>query len=182
MHDAAEKGDVKTVKRLLAYGADVDARTTWTDPYAHNADDRPFGECPPDHGFTPLHFAAGSGYTEVMKLLLAKKAKVDARSFHGYTPLHWAAESGRTEVAEFLLSHRAEIKARDKDGATPLHMAVSAYHNKDIVQLLLIHGAKVNTKDNSGRTPLHVAVLSYYEGAVAEFPSDCAKPTKGSMP
>jgi ankyrin repeat protein len=155
LHDAAEKGDVKTVKRLLAYGADVDARTTWTDPYAHNADDRPFGECPPDHGFTPLHFAAGSGYIEVMKLLVAKKAKVDARSYHGHTPLHWAAENGREEVAEFLLTKGADVNANGS-GETPLYIAAQRGH-RQVAEFLLTKGADVNARDSDGRTLLHLA-------------------------
>lgn len=54
------------------------------------------------NGWTPLHFAAFNGHKDVVELLLASRADVNAKDNEGYTPLHWAAERGREDVVEFL--------------------------------------------------------------------------------
>ena len=50
---------------------------------------------------TPLHSAALNGRTEIAKLLLEKKAEVDARDKDERTPLHFAAQEGHTEIVEW---------------------------------------------------------------------------------
>ena len=50
LHEAAEWGEIKKVKRLLAKKAEVNARN--------------------DSGYTPLHMAARSGSPEIVTLLL----------------------------------------------------------------------------------------------------------------
>jgi len=85
-------------------------------------------------GMTALHCAAKYGHTDIVKLLLAKKAEVDPRvKINGYTPLLFASETGNKETVELLLAHKANVnaKASDKenDGWTPLHCA-AAYNPK----------------------------------------------------
>jgi ankyrin repeat protein len=46
-----------------------------------------------------LHQAAATGDTDVVKLLLAKGADVNAKEDDGWTPLHWAARNGHKAVA-----------------------------------------------------------------------------------
>jgi ankyrin repeat protein len=46
-----------------------------------------------DLGVTPLHTAAFWGHKDVVELLLANKAEVNATDKHGQTPLHKAARS-----------------------------------------------------------------------------------------
>ncbi len=59
---------------------------------------------------TPLHSAAGGGHRDVVELLLANRADVNAKAFEGLTPIHMAAFNGHRDVAEFLLSNHAEVK------------------------------------------------------------------------
>ena len=47
-----------------------------------------------EHGWTPLHFAAGKGRKKVVKVLLDAGADVDAEIEGGLTPLHYAALGG----------------------------------------------------------------------------------------
>ncbi|MBA3954492.1 ankyrin repeat domain-containing protein [Candidatus Dependentiae bacterium] len=55
-------------------------------------------------GYTPLHWAANRGLTDMAQLLLDKGANVNATDHRfGYTPLHIAASSGYTELAQLLL-------------------------------------------------------------------------------
>ncbi len=68
LHHAASKGDVSEVERLLAAGANVDARTTGG--FARNS--------------TPLLIATRSLHFDVMRLLLDHGADIEARDDCGY--------------------------------------------------------------------------------------------------
>src|SRR5262249_39093887 len=52
-----------------------------------------------ENEFTPLHFAAQSGYTDMVKMLLEQGADVHAIGKDRFTPLHSAAQDGHTETA-----------------------------------------------------------------------------------
>ncbi len=54
---------------------------------------------------TPLHLAAQQGSKEVVELLLANQADVNAKDSGGYTPLQWAIKRGHPDVAESLRKH-----------------------------------------------------------------------------
>jgi ankyrin repeat protein len=80
-------------------------------------------------GKTALHLAARQGQKEVMELLLAGGADVNARDSHGSTPLpSMVLECTRTDVADLLLAWGADLAARDHDGNTPLVVAASCIH------------------------------------------------------
>jgi hypothetical protein len=80
--DAALKGDVATVRNLLAKGEDP------------NAQDK--------SGYTPLMLAAGAGHLPVVQALLAKGADVNAKDDLGATALTVASGNGSTAVVEVL--------------------------------------------------------------------------------
>lgn len=107
---------------------------------------------------TPLHYAADRGLRDIMELLLASKADVNATNYWGFTPLHQAAMACRQSgVAELLLAHGAEVNATDKYGATPLHAAANN-GNAVAAEALLANKAAVNAKDKHGWTALHYAI------------------------
>lgn len=114
-----------------------------------------------DEGATPLHVAVRKSYKDMVELLLANKADVNAKETDGETPLH-AASRGNKDVVELLLAHNADINAKDSGGNTPLHMTAKEDH-KEVAELLLGHGADVNAKDNDGETPLHLAAMYGHE-------------------
>ena len=68
LHRAARKGDISKVERLLAAGAQVDARTTGG--FARDS--------------TPLIVATQHDCIDVMRLLLDRGADIDACNDHGY--------------------------------------------------------------------------------------------------
>ena len=163
LHDASRKGDAVEVKRLLAAGADA------------NAKDR-------NTGARPLHEASGEGHAEVVKVLLdarkfliIKRADVNAKNNNGETPLHWASNRGHAGVAKLLLEAGAGVDARDNDGFTPLHYASagdydSADSHAGVVKLLLEAGADVTAKTNIddsafGFTPLQLARFAEASGS-----------------
>ena len=107
-------------------------------------------------GYTPLHWAARKGKTEVVKLLLEHGANVNAKDRFGNTPLHLAAWKGKTEVVDLLLTNGADINAKNNDGETPLHWAACNGHT-EVVELLLERDADTEAKNEYGTTPLHLA-------------------------
>jgi cytohesin len=79
-----------------------------------------------DARWTPLHQQARDGNVQVVALLLAHGADINAKTASGKTALHIAARHGRAEVVDFLLAHGADATVRDRDGKTPLQLAVKA--------------------------------------------------------
>lgn len=138
IHDAAANGDLERVRALLKDDPDL----------VLSKDDK---------GYTPLHWAAKNGHTDVARLLLVNKAEINAKTNIGWTPLHEAADGGHKDLVEFLLANKANVNERTYRGYTALHFAASKGY-MDVVGLLLGYGANVNARSNLGATPLQVAM------------------------
>jgi len=146
--DAAMRGDVATVRTLIARRADVNA--------------------PQGDGMTALHWAADHGDSAMAAELLRAKANVASRTRIGaYTPLHIAARTGSPAVVRALLAAGSDVKATTTSGATALHFAAAA-GNPDVVKALLSKGADPNARESSwGQTPL-VFAAEYGRAAAVE--------------
>ena len=150
-------GRVEAAEALIDAGADVNAKERWA-------------------GQTALMWAGAQLQPEMVKLLLAHGAEVDARSAvrewtrkvsseprpkelaqGGLTPLMFAARTGCIECAEFLLGAGADINLTDPYGVTPLVVATLNLQN-DFAAYLVEKGADINEWDLYGRTPLYVAI------------------------
>ena len=86
IHDAAKGGDLAKVKALLKGNPDL----------VFSKDEK---------GVMPLHVAAFVGAKDVVELLLASKADVNAKDNKGHTPLNWASAKGHKDVADLLRQH-----------------------------------------------------------------------------
>lgn len=109
-------------------------------------------------GQTALMTAAAKGLADVVAVLLAKGATIEARNSAGETALLQSAGGpGQTsvEVARLLLDAGADVDARSNSGATALIRAAS--RNNDVLALLLERGANVNAATQNGWTALMVA-------------------------
>jgi ankyrin repeat protein len=110
--------------------------------------------------FTPLHFAAehsSSNGIQILKMLLAHGAKVDARNHIRQTPLFSAAIYDSAPAANVLLAHRAKVNARQDDGRTPLHWAaLNGYC--EVAKVLIEHRADIKARTSEGKTPLALAM------------------------
>jgi uncharacterized protein len=114
---AAARGNIETVRVLLAGGADPFITT--------------------DGGTAPLHVATWGGdpyvrdWTDeekknlfaVTQLLVSLGADVNSAGEHGWTALHGAAYKGVDAVVGFLIEHGARTDVFDEYGQTPLSIA-----------------------------------------------------------
>jgi len=78
IHEAAANSDLKTVESLLKDNPSL----------VFSKDTK---------GWTPLHYAALRGHKDVVELLLAKGANVNATNNFGMTPLHEVAFYGKMD-------------------------------------------------------------------------------------
>src|SRR5437870_4056892 len=99
--------------RLPADGANANARFM---RLAESPNEKRSQGLPELEGCTGLMLAAGEGHIEVVKVLLAHDADVNARDQLGTTALMKAM--GRFTIANLLLNHGAEVNAQSTDGRT----------------------------------------------------------------
>ena len=88
------------MKLLIKKGADVNAKDNSKD------------------GKTALLLAASAGQKDVVKLLIEKCAKLEAKDSEGGTALLWAASEGHKDVVELLIERHADVNAKEKFSAT----------------------------------------------------------------
>uniref|UniRef100_A0A8C3YP17 Ankyrin repeat and SOCS box protein 10 n=1 Tax=Catagonus wagneri TaxID=51154 RepID=A0A8C3YP17_9CETA len=105
---------------------------------------------------TPLHVAASRGHTEVLRLLLRRRARPDSAP-GGRTALHEACAAGHAACVHVLLVAGADPNIPDQDGKRPLHLCGGA-GSLECAELLLRFGATVDGQsEEEEETPLHVA-------------------------
>ena len=143
---AAFYGQLNSVKILLSYGADIEARGTL------KIGDKVVEGC------TPLWAAAASGLLiYVMKLLIERKADVDGETSTNSTPLGAAARQRHLDIVRCLVESGADVNARNHFEATPLYVACYRGH-LSIVSYLIDKGAFIDLQCKDGSTALHGAV------------------------
>ena len=158
--DAAEKGDVDTVRRMLAGDPKLVNAVKMSAFFTHGsrrAGNRSIID-------RPLVAAAKELHPEIVQLLLDHGADANATIWMKRTALHEAGEhytdddasaKKRVAILEALIAHGANVNARDYRDQTPLHENAK---DAKAVEVLLAHGADVHAVTRAGRTPLHAAV------------------------
>jgi ankyrin repeat protein len=171
---AVTRGDLATVRELLAKGAPVDERS------------------PKQNGFndlhTPLLVACRDGHTEIARELIRAGADVNAvEPTFGAVPLHKSVYNGHAGITQLL----AEQPGIDLDfqgatnGYTPLHDAL--WHGyRDCARILLQAGARLDVRGHDGKRPLEIAVATFgYDDALvadlrARTPDEAAPPSRAA--
>ena len=124
--EAAKKGDVASVRALIAKRVDVNE--------------------PGRDGSTALLWAAYQGDLAMAQVLIAAGARPNTPNKYGVTPLLQASRTGSAPIIQALLRAGADLTVTQTEGETPL-MAASFSGNVDAVRLLLESGADVNATD-----------------------------------
>jgi ankyrin repeat protein len=127
LHDAARRGDLAALEKLLAARAPVD---------------------PADgSSATPLYLAAAEGHATVVARLLAAGAdpRRQAQGPFGSTgtPIHVAARYGHLEVVRVLLEAGVDPNLPDEGVGPPLHSALRRGHAA-VAELLRSRGARAS--------------------------------------
>ena len=141
---AAHDGNLATVQRLLADGADVNGRDAF--------------------GRSALHEAAFRGHERIIASLLRAGADPHARDAAGRTPLDEVSSSG--DINSIRLLH----EAAGLDPGSPAHQALvveaAVAGLNDLLQILPGSDRDINWRDDSGRTALAAAAASGRDRAV----------------
>ena len=131
--DAALTGNIEAAKQAIVDDANVNVKGSGR--------------------WTPMHFATWGGYKEVVKLLIAKDADLNAEDVNGKTPLDWSG--GEEETADLLRKHGGKTNEE-----LSIHVAAER-GNITVFKQHLAAGANVNAKDRAGKTPLDRAITNY---------------------
>ena len=168
--EAARKGDIEEVRRLLDKGT-----TTRTLDF---------------NGHTILHIALLNGHANIARLLIEYGADIYIPTYDGYQPLHFAAAFcpaaiplllekgandnvypslftpsplefavliGNVEGVAALIEGGVNVNTRNPHKKTALHKAV-AINRISVVKVLLDHGSDIDSADVDGTSALHIAV------------------------
>jgi ankyrin repeat protein len=149
---AVNAGDVQAVRDLLASGAEVDERF----PRVNGFND----------GHTPLLVAARDGHHEIVKVLLAAGADVNAvEPCFGAVPLHKAVYNGHADITATLVAQPGiDLDFQGAtNGYTPLHDAL--WHGyEQCARILVDAGARLDLTGHDGLTPLDLAAEVFGAG------------------
>nr|XP_048326127.1 ankyrin repeat domain-containing protein 1-like isoform X2 [Ziziphus jujuba var. spinosa] len=121
-------------------------------------------------GNTPLHVAAKSGHVEMVKCLIVKARKMDAKqkrklvtmkNLEGDTALHEAVRHNRFEIVKLLIHEDSNLACvLNGYGESPLFMAVDRCFYE--ISLLILNATAPNNCSFDGRNGmnvLHAAVI-----------------------
>jgi ankyrin repeat protein len=166
---AASKNDVRGVVKLLAHGADINARNEYRETALIVAARQRYpalARALLDRGAnihlrdqtdqSAFTLAAINGDTETVAALIRKGAKAFSRD--GDIALVTAARDGTLDLVRLLIDHGAPLT--EKAGDQPALIYAAASGQTAVVRFLLARGAKVDGRSPGGPTALMEAAQS----------------------
>jgi len=172
LHEAAARGDLEAIARLLAEGLDIDARDAdgrtpvMTATVARQtAAVRALVEAEADVDIrddrldNPFLFAGAEGLLDILRLVNEAGADPAITNRYGGIALIPACERGHVEVVRYLLEQSdVDVDHVNNLGWTGLLEAIiladGAAAHQEIVRLLLENGADPDLADRDGVSPL----------------------------
>jgi len=146
LQDAAARGDINEVEKLLRENADVNAV---------DYDRR-----------TALHLACCEGYTDVVQLLISNGANFNMKDRWGNQPLKDAVSNGHTRITALLTLVGAVLSMESQRDLEHTLYRSASESNFIRLQCLLKCGIAVNGVDGERRSALHHAASSGHLDAV----------------
>jgi ankyrin repeat protein len=157
LHLAAEAGSLELVRKLVAKGANLNAKTEKMPPPGDAIYRTPGGEQ------TPLLLAAKYNHVDVMRVLIEAGADIKLTNQDGDTLFLAAAGSGHRAAAKLAYEYDKDVKAVDRYGFTAMHESVNLTGDlatqpelTELVQYLADVGVPLDELDSHGRTPIQV--------------------------
>jgi len=114
--DAASQGDLRTVKKTIGNGADIDSQ------------EKDFNE-------SALHKAASAGHLAVAEFLIERGADMLLMNGVDMTPLHLAARDGQLDVVRLILEKIDTVPERILNDI--LHVASMSVYGSDFIVRLI---------------------------------------------
>ncbi|XP_012584205.1 PREDICTED: ankyrin repeat and death domain-containing protein 1A isoform X2 [Condylura cristata] len=138
LHEAARRNNVGRMKELLWRRVNVRAR---------------------NHvGRVALHWAAGAGHEQAVRLLLEHNAAVDEEDAFGMNALLLSAWFGHLQILQILVNSGAKVHCENKDGLTILHCAAQKGHVLVLAFIMEdLEDVALDRTDQLGRTAFHRA-------------------------
>jgi ankyrin repeat protein len=138
LFESIEQGDLVFVQKYLKAGWPVFVRN--------------------EGGSTPLHEAIYEGQEDIVRLLLAHKAEINAQDAFGNLPLQIAGIYSEASLIQILLDHGASIDEVSRQRTfTPLMLALN-HRRVEVAQYLIEAGADIHfVEPDEGWTPLLIA-------------------------
>ncbi len=112
--EAADKGNVSEVVRLIADGADVNATAL--------------------DGWRPLTMAADRGQLDVAAVLIASGADVNGK-IGLLSPMYFAARGGHTDVVKLIIDKGGRLDLPPENHETFIRK-INSYNNRELLKLL----------------------------------------------
>ncbi|XP_011948156.1 PREDICTED: ankyrin repeat and death domain-containing protein 1A isoform X2 [Cercocebus atys] len=150
LHEAARQNNVSRMQELIGRRVNTRAR---------------------NHvGRVALHWAAGAGHEQAVRLLLEHQAAVDeedavgALTEFGMNALLLSAWFGHLRILQILVNSGAKIHCKSKKNLSCLHYAALS-GSEDVSRVLIHAGGCTNVADH-GASPLHLAVRHNFPALV----------------
>lgn len=170
LHFAAFRENLRAMRLLLEFGADVCYKDNYQDTALHyaakdrvqyykiykllleNGASRTINDRN-EEGVTPLLYVLACGNMNIVRLFLNYGADITAITNNGWTALHYAARNNHVDVLQFVLKQGLDIEYCDETGFSPLHHA-AVCGNPEACELLLSYGAMVKSSSETDFPPM----------------------------
>lgn len=114
----------------------------------------------PEGPISPLYIAARRGDVEIVEILIASGADLDATDPSGRTALVAALTRRNHDVVRTLIAAGADVNLAERSpGRGPLMLVIDEAPSSLSMTLLLEAGADINQPDGRGETPLAAAAF-----------------------
>uniref|UniRef100_A0A6U6AK40 WW domain-containing protein n=1 Tax=Guillardia theta TaxID=55529 RepID=A0A6U6AK40_GUITH len=153
LHAAASKGQVEMLRDILSH-ADAEERDRF--------------------GSTALHYAAGGGHLDAVKLLLGRGAKINSQNHDGDSPLHLAAKGSSFNVLVELLEYGADMSLKNKRGNDAATIA-RMFGRRDFDTLLSARATRSGDSGGGGRRGVEKGQQAHADSASPRTEKEAAE-------